>query len=130
MLKNAIILPKYLHNWTKSSNFVHSNDKTEQKKWKLFYYRSRNDKEADFVLRQGNKVERIVQVCYDLSSPKTYKREQGALEETSEELKCKNLCVVTWDTEGDMEIDGIKAPIIPFEKWEMNLWVDKNSGMP
>ena len=29
--KNVIILPKYLHNWTKSSNFVHSNDKTEQR---------------------------------------------------------------------------------------------------
>ena len=83
----------------------------------LFYYRSRNDKEADFVLRQGNKVEQIVQVCYDLSSPKTYKREQGALEETSEELKCKNMCVVTWDTEGDMDVDGVKAPIITIEKW-------------
>jgi predicted AAA+ superfamily ATPase len=86
----------------------------------LFYYRSRNDKEADFVLRQGNKVEQIVQVCYDLSSPKTYKREQGALEETSEELKCKNMCVVTWDTEGEMEIDGLKAPIISFEKWAVS----------
>ena len=87
----------------------------------LFYYRSRNDKEADFVLRQGNKVEQIVQVCYDLSLPKTYKREQGALEETSEELKCKNMCVVTWDTEGEMEIDGLKAPIISFEKWAVSI---------
>jgi len=52
------------------------------------------------VLRQGNKVEQIIQVSYDLLSPKTYKRKQGALEETSEELKCKNMCVITWDTEG------------------------------
>jgi hypothetical protein len=30
------------------------------------------------------------------------------------------MCVVTWDTEGEMEIDGIKAPIISFEKWEVS----------
>ena len=75
------------------------------------------DKEADFVLRLGNKVEQIIQVSYDLSSPKTYKREQGALEEACEELKCKNMCVITWDTEGEMDVDGVNAPIISFAKW-------------
>ncbi len=69
------------------------------------------------MLRQGNKVEQIIQVSYDLLSPKTYKRKQGALEETSEELKCKNMCVITWDTEGDMDVDGVNAPIISFAKW-------------
>ena len=44
-------------------------------------------------------------------------REAIALEETSEELQCKNMCVVTWDTEGDMDVDGVNAPIISFAKW-------------
>ena len=83
----------------------------------LFYYRSRNDKEVDFVLRQGNKVEQIIQVSYDLSSPKTYKREQSALEEVSAELRCKNICVITWDTEDEMDINATKVPVVPFEKW-------------
>ena len=83
----------------------------------LFYYRSRNDKEADFVLRQGNKVEQIIQVCYDLSSPKIYKREQSALVEASDELKCNNMYVITWGTEGEMNIKDSTVHIIPFEKW-------------
>ena len=40
----------------------------------MFYYRSRNDKEVDFVLREGPRILRLVQVCYDMSSPKTEKR--------------------------------------------------------
>lgn len=83
----------------------------------LFYYRSRNDKEADFVLRQGNKVEQIIQVCYDLSSPKIYKREQSALVEASDELKCNNMYVITWGTEGEMNIKDSTVYIVPFEKW-------------
>lgn len=37
----------------------------------LFYYRSRNDKETDFVTRQGSHVDSLIQVCYDMSSEKT-----------------------------------------------------------
>ena len=43
----------------------------------MFYYRSRNDKEVDFVLRKEAHIERLVQVCYDMRNPKTEKREGG-----------------------------------------------------
>ena len=49
----------------------------------LFYYRSRNDKEVDFVTRKGVKVERLIQVCYDLTSEKTRRREIDALIEVA-----------------------------------------------
>lgn len=41
----------------------------------LFYYRSRNDKEVDFVTRQGTHVGSLIQVCYDMTSERTLKRE-------------------------------------------------------
>ena len=47
----------------------------------MFYYRSRNDKEVDFVLRKGPQIERLVQVCYDMGSPNTEKREVNSLTE-------------------------------------------------
>lgn len=84
----------------------------------LFYYHTRNDKELDFVLREGNMVKCLVQVSYDISSPKTYKREQTALEEGSEELRCDRMFVVTWDTEGEMNVGEKKAEVVAFEKWE------------
>ena len=53
----------------------------------IFYYRSRNDKEVDFVLRKGTHIERLVQVCYNMSSPKTEKR--GLSRERIEEIKAQ-----------------------------------------
>lgn len=61
----------------------------------LFYYRTRNDKEIDFVIRKGPKVEQLIQVCYDMTSEKTRKRELDALTEAAEELHCDNLLVIT-----------------------------------
>lgn len=61
----------------------------------LFYYRTRNDKEIDFVTRKGAKVEQLIQVCYDMTSEKTRKRELDALVEAADELHCNNLLVIT-----------------------------------
>lgn len=61
----------------------------------LFYYRTRNDKEIDFVTRKGAKVEQLIQVCYDMTYEKTRKRELDALVEAAEELHCDNLLVIT-----------------------------------
>ena len=61
----------------------------------LFYYHTRNDKEIDFVTRKGTKVEQLIQVCYDMTSEKTRKRELDALTEAAEELHCDNLLVIT-----------------------------------
>ncbi|MDR1418670.1 MAG: DUF4143 domain-containing protein, partial [Endomicrobium sp.] len=44
----------------------------------LFYYRTRNDKEIDFVCRQANQVSALIQVSYDISASKTLKREVSA----------------------------------------------------
>lgn len=69
----------------------------------LFYYRSRNDKEVDFVTRKGTKVEQLIQVCYDMTSEKTRKRELDALVEAAEELHCDNLLVITNNQEEEIE---------------------------
>lgn len=83
----------------------------------MFYYRSRNDKEVDFVLRKGPQIERLVQVCYDMGSPKTEKREVDSLTECAEELKCDNLVIVTNNDERTIEKDGYKIDVIPISKF-------------
>lgn len=83
----------------------------------LFYYRSRNDKETDFVTRNGNHIESLIQVCYDLSSPKTEKREVDSLVECAGELKCDNLFIITWDDERIIEKEGYTIKVVPVEKW-------------
>ena len=83
----------------------------------LFYYRSRNDKETDFVTRQGNRIESLIQVCYDLSSPKTEIREVDSLIECAGELKCDHLMIITWDEERVIEKNGYRIEVVPVMKW-------------
>ena len=79
----------------------------------MFYYRSRNDKEMDFVLRKANKVESLVQVCYDMSSPKTEKREVESIVECAEELNCNNLIIVTYNDKRVIEKKDYKINVVP-----------------
>ena len=83
----------------------------------MFYYRSRNDKEVDFVLRKETRVERLVQVCFDLSSPKTEKREVDSIVECAGELKCSNLTIVTKEDERIIEKDGYTINVLPISKF-------------
>ncbi len=87
----------------------------------MFYYRSRNDKEVDFVLRKGTHIDQLVQVCYDLSSPKTEKREVDSLIECASELKCSNLVIVTNNEERIIEKDGYRIDVVPVSKWSAPL---------
>lgn len=83
----------------------------------IFYYRTRNNREIDFVCRKGHKVDILIQVSYDISSQKTLKRETTALIEASEELKCNNMLIITYDEERTIELNRKKVQVIPSWKW-------------
>lgn len=83
----------------------------------MFYYRSANNREVDFVLRSGTKVVQLIQVCYDMSAPKTRKRETDALVECARELKCNNLSVVTYSEKTSIEQDGYTIRLIPISEF-------------
>lgn len=83
----------------------------------IFYYRSRNDREVDFVLREETVVKQLIQVCYDMSLPKTRKRELNALTECAEELRCDKLTVVTYNQEETIEQNGYTIYLLPITKF-------------
>ncbi len=83
----------------------------------LFYYRSRNDKETDFVTRKGVRVDALIQVCYDLSSERTLKREVDSLLECAGELHCNNLVIVTMNEERIIEVNGQVIRALPIYKF-------------
>lgn len=82
----------------------------------LFYYRSRNDKEIDFVIRDDFHIKQLIQVSYTLTNAKTEKREVDALVEAAGELHCSNLLIVTADEERTIEKNGYTIKVIPIYK--------------
>jgi uncharacterized protein len=86
----------------------------------LFYYRTRNNREIDFVIRRGHRIEQLIQVCYDTEQLKVKKRETDALKEAAKELNCTKLLLITWDREETIETDTLKITVLPACKWLMN----------
>ncbi len=83
----------------------------------LFYYQSTNQKETDFVLREGTKVIELIQVSYDINDPDTYKRETKAIIEAANELKCSNLILINMDKTAEVQIADSKIKFIKLEDW-------------
>jgi hypothetical protein len=59
------------------------------------YYYDETAGEADFVVCKGNSVQQIIQVSYDISNSKTYKREVNGLLLASSKTGCNNLLLIT-----------------------------------
>lgn len=88
----------------------------------IFYYRSRNNRETDFVVREKFQVKQLIQVCYDMTGKKTEKREVDSITECADELKCDNLLIITWDQEGVLEKAGNAIRLQPYYKWCQEYW--------
>lgn len=83
----------------------------------LLYYRSRNDKEVDFVTRRGAQIESLIQVCYSLDNEKTRRREVNSLVECAGELHCNDLTIVTMNKETTLIKDGYNIKVVPIDKF-------------
>ncbi len=96
-------------------------DSLRDRKKNIFYYKSHQGYEVDFVVKEGLKVKQLIQVCYDISDEKTRDREIRGLIHGSKDLKCKDLIMITYDYEGieDISWHGIMGKInfIPLWKW-------------
>lgn len=82
-----------------------------------FYKPSSREKEVDFVICDRNKATQLVQVAYDISSEKTFKRETSALVTASETLGCDNLLLITFTETRDIEVAGKTIHIMSALDW-------------
>ena len=82
-----------------------------------YYKKGSRSKEVDFVLCKDNKALQLYQVAYDITSPKTRKREIDALVQASKATRCKNLYLITDNERNSVTVDGCKIKIIPAYEW-------------
>ena len=83
----------------------------------LFYYKTRNDREVDLVVKKGIEVTELIQVCYESINSDAEQRETKALFEANEELKVKKLTVLTWDDKREIKKDGGVVQLKPLWEW-------------
>jgi uncharacterized protein len=83
----------------------------------LFYYKTRNDREVDFIRKDGYMVVELIQVCYDLSHPDTEEREVKALVEAAGELGVTKLTLITWDDAREIVEGDMRITCIPLWEW-------------
>jgi len=87
----------------------------------VYYWKDYQQREVDFVVREGLKVKELIQVCYDIEDLSTKNRELRALIKAGKELKCKNLKVITWDYEGGEEFKNREIEFIPLWRWLLGI---------
>ncbi len=87
----------------------------------LFYYHTRNHKEVDFVVKKGNEVIELIQVCYEASNPEVEQREVRALLEAGEELNVSKLTVLTWNDKRELKKGDMTIVFTPLYQWLLDL---------
>ncbi len=87
--------------------------------YQLYYYKTKEGYEVDFIIKEGTKIKQLIQVTDANNKNDIKSREIKALLKAREELKCKNLLVITWDYEA--EENDIK--FVPLWKWLLNPFI-------
>ncbi len=78
---------------------------------KLYYFRE-SAGECDFVVQRGNKVDELVQVCWELTK-ENRSREIDGLLAASEATGCRNCRIITFEQEETITENGLTIPVIP-----------------
>jgi predicted AAA+ superfamily ATPase len=83
----------------------------------IYYYRTANNLEVDFLVRAGGKDLRLIQVADNLDHAKTRQREIAALAKAMDELHLEKAVILTDDSEEDIVSDGKAITVRPVYKW-------------
>ncbi|MEM5794325.1 MAG: ATP-binding protein [Candidatus Aenigmatarchaeota archaeon] len=88
----------------------------------IFYWKDYTGREVDFVVKENMNVKKLIQVTYASNKREIEKREIDALIRASNELKCKNLLLITWDYEDEIKTNNKTIACLPLWKWLLE-WV-------
>jgi len=83
----------------------------------VYYWKSRDGYEVDFVIKAGQKLTGLIQVAWDVSDEATRKREDRALRRAMEELDVDSGIILTEDEERTLEENGKTIRYMPIWKW-------------
>jgi len=80
----------------------------------VFYFQEKG--ECDFVIKEGTKITRAIQVCYNLTE-QNKKRELTGLSEAMEKFNLKEGLILTYNQDDEFLVEGRKIIVKPVWKW-------------
>ena len=87
--------------------------------FKVYYYKTSNGLECDFIVEKDNKIKELIQVTFSLKDEKTKKRELRVFSKAIQELQLKDvtLLVITEDNSSDIIYDDLKIKSVNIKEW-------------
>lgn len=82
----------------------------------IFYFQK--NKECDFIIKDRNKIQTAIQVCYDLNRENKERELEGLLD-AMKEFSLREGLILTYNQEDELNIKDRKIKIIPVWKWLM-----------
>jgi predicted AAA+ superfamily ATPase len=83
----------------------------------LYYWKDPHHREVDFVVKEGAKVNELIQVCWNVEDARTKDRELRSLVKAMEELKASRPLVITEEYEAEEMFKGTRITFVPLWKW-------------
>lgn len=89
-----------------------------RRKQEIFYYKTRNEREVDFVIKKGQAITALIQVSYTMNDEQTRKREFTALKCAYDELSDNPRCLVlTMDSSETVKWQGVDIEVVDIIDW-------------
>lgn len=85
--------------------------------WEIYYWKDHQQNEVDFVINEGKRIKKLIQVCINIEEIKTRDREIKGLIKASKELNCDDLLIITFDHEGKDKYASKLIKFMPLWKW-------------
>lgn len=83
----------------------------------VYYFKTRNHLEVDFLVKSGQSVSELIQVCADMADEKTKAREIKALSEAMEELDLQESTILTATEHDEIKSGGKTIRVMPVYEW-------------
>jgi uncharacterized protein len=88
---------------------------------KIYYYKTKNGREVDFIVPTSGKRRILIQSCESLAAPQTRKREVAALSEAMAELRLTAGTIVTRNEAERIRTDAGTIDVIPAWRFLLDL---------
>jgi hypothetical protein len=92
----------------------------------IYYYKTANNLEVDFLVKVGRKDLHLIQVADHLDHEKTRQREIASLVKAMEELRLKKALILTEDSEEEIVASGKVITVRSVYRWLL----EEESGTP